>query len=368
MACINCGWTGIGCPGQWWLYRCTLDNNLTMLPAPGYIPTQVDDCFNGTAGTAYSHGLWDGFCIPPPSPYPISTGPYQADIMRGPVSTGGEIYIDRGFSLACRITPTALCMPYINIHNVYNLLAGKKTIVEIRKNNPSANLPMGIPGDNNIFGKFIIEFSVPTTVYDGWGNPWNLVFNSSVPIDAILDAIDEPVWATFYSEDYQCTNAFVGTGYRRLQLKRSDTPTNNVAIFSESTGCTWQLDTTGTIPSIALASYKSSICDGTIVINDFGFSKMPSTYLDDNCFSTRSSIEGQNVAIGITYTNPHPARSWRLARISYAYQKPDFRYVTGFLDIPNVNPGQHEVFIEMNDKYMPGKYTDLSVTGIVITV
>ncbi len=356
MACINCGWSNVGCPSQWYRYDCSLDNTATVLPAPGYINTLVSDCSGGGSASTYATNYWAGFCNPPTAQYPISTGPYQIDVARGPTTT--TTYVDRGIALACRITPIAKCLPYIIIHNAYSMLSGKNTIVEIRKNDTDTNLPIGIPGDNNILGKVSMMFPISQTYYS----------NPAIPINTILDDIDVPVWVIFYSEDYACSNAFVGVNNRRLQLSTSDTTENNVAIFSETNGCTWAIDPT--IKSISLASYKSSTCNGTVITDDFAFAKMaePPIYLNSNCFVRLSDVQGSKVVIGVTYTNPDPVRTWRRVRFSFAYLKPDTRYYTGTAELLNVSPGQHETFFVMDDNYFTGPYDQLAVSTTVIQV
>lgn len=342
-----------------------------LLPIPTYItPTTIwggEHCamnpgaaqaiVNATAQT-----LWGHFCDPPRAQYPIADigswpitpSPYSIDIARDPsVAALPDYYLDRGFAIACRIIPTSKCLPYVVFHSAYNQLIGTNTIVEIRKDDNG--LPMGIPGDMNIYGRLSVAF--PTDMY-----------SYAVPINAILDDIDVPVWIVLYSTDYACSNSYVGT--RRLKLKKSDIgATNNIAVFSEANGCTWAID--NSLKSISLATYKSTSCNGTVVVNDFAFAKIvtPSPiYLNDNCFVRLQDVDGLRVAIGVIYTNPDPVRAWRRARLSFAYRKPDLTYFTGMADIYNVTPGQHEVFFEMDDYFFPGNYDQLSVSAAVIQV
>jgi len=278
------------------------------------------------------------------------------DIIRDPsTAVLPEYYLDRGFAIAVRINPISKCLPYIVFHNAYNQVAGKKTIVEIRKNDPATNLPMGVPGDGNIFGRVTVEF---TTDYA----------NYAVPINTILDEIDVPVWIVLYSEDYACSIAFEGTANRRLKLSKSDTGTNNVALFNSNNGCAWAMD--NTVKSIALVSYKATACNGTVVVTDYAFAKLgnPPIYLNDNCFVRLAEVEGANVSIGVKYTNPDPVRTWKRVRFSFAYKKPDLRYFTGVIDLFDVAPGQYETFFDMNDLYFPGDYDELQVTAAVIQV
>ncbi len=381
MACINCGFTSGSCPGQWYLYRCTLDNTQAVLPAPGYIQTTVDDCFNGSAGTTYSHGIWDGFCTPPVAQYPISTGPYQTDVARGPVSTGGDVYLDEGFAIACKFTPTARCLPYVVMHNIYNISGTScsgspcKTVLEIRKNDPTTGLPLGAPKDSNILGKTTVTFPAPVTVRDGWGNLWTLVYNYAVPVNTILDQVGQDVWLCIYSEDYAPSNSLTGSGYRRIQIKASNSQlisgtnvpitTNNVAKFTE--GNIWAID--NTLNSLAFCTYQSWTCNGTVVVNQIGFTNLPSTYIGGtSCFIPYANVSGNNTSIGVVFTNPDPIRTWTRTRFSFAYTRPDSTWFTGTSEVSNISPGQHEIFFDMKEPYYIGKYDRLSVSATVIQV
>ena len=344
-----------------------------LLPIPAYVvPTTIwggEHCaMNPGAAQAIVNAsalkLWGHFCDPPRAPYPIvdigawpvTPTPIALDIAREPsIAPLPEYYMDRGFAVAVRINPVSKCLPYLMFHNAYNQVAGKKTIVEIRKNNPATNLPMGVPGDGNIFGRVTVEF---TTDYA----------NYAVPINTILDEIDVPVWIVLYSEDYACSSAFEGTANRRLKLYKSDTGTNNVALFNQNNGCTWAMD--NTVKSIALASYKATACNGTVVVTDYAFAMLgnPPIYLNDNCFVRLAEVEGANVSIGVKYTNPDPVRTWKRVRFSFAYKKPDLRYFTGVIDLFDVAPGQYETFFDMNELYFPGEYDELQVSARVVQV
>ncbi len=348
--------------------RCwQLDNtaNNPLLPKPTYIPSEFCDwgkwCYQADGNIPRVN--WTHFCDPPRATYPITDigswptipTPYSLDIIRDPSTTPlPDYYLDRGFAIACRIVPTSKCLPYIVFHHAYNQAPGTNTIVEIRKNDPTTNLPMGTPGDMNIFGRVTVEFTTD-------------LYNYAVPINAILDEIDVPVWIVLYSTDYACSNAYVGT--RRVKFRKSDVgTTNNVAVFSEANGCSWVID--NTLKNLSFVTYKSTSCNGTVVINDFAFAKIaqPPIYLNDNCFVRLQDVDGSRVAIGVIYTNPDPVRAWRRARLSFAYRKPDLRYFTGTTDIYNVTPGQHEAFFEMDDYFFPGTYDQLSVSAVVIQV
>ena len=288
--------------------------------------------------------------------FPITKSPILLDIARSPSTAPvPEYYLDRGFTIACRITPTSKCLPYIVFHNAYNQVAGGKTIVEIRKNDPATNLPVGVPGDGNIFGKVIVQFTTD-------------LFSYAVPVNAILDEIDVPVWVILYSDDYACSSAFEGTANRRLKLSKSDTGTNSVALFNQANGCAWAMD--NTVKSIALASYKAPACNGTVIVSDYAFAKIaiPPIYLNDNCFVRMQDVIDSKVAIGVKFTNPDPVRSWKRVRFSFAYRKPDLRYFTGIQDVFNVAPGQYETFFEMNDLYFAGIYDELQVSAVVVQV
>lgn len=347
-----------------WLINNTANNPL--LPIPAYITKQIGPgCYESwTVGSGHEEArkLWTTFCDPLRATYPITNigswpitpTPYSIDIARDPsTATLPDYYLDRGFAIACRIIPTSKCLPYIVFHYAYNQAVGTNTIVEIRKDDNG--LPMGIPGDLNIYGRVSVAF--PTDIY-----------SYAVPVNAILDDIDVPVWIVLYSTDYACSNSYVGT--RRLKLKKSDVGvTNNVAVFSEANGCTWAID--NSLKNLSLATYKSTSCNGTVVINDFAFAKITTPfpiYLNDNCFVRLQEVDGSKVAIGVIYTNPDPVRAWRRARLSFAYRKPDLRYFTGTTDIYNVTPGQHEAFFEMDDYFFPGNYDQLSVSAAVIQV
>ena len=364
-----------------WSYSCGSDpycsarntwsiNNVANNPLL-YLPDYILKTFNvcqwcNQVGSYHEEARrhWAHFCDPPRATYPIvnvgtwpvTPTPIALDISRGPSTAPlPEYYLDRGFAIACRINPVSKCLPYIMFHNAYNQVAGKKTIVEIRKNDPATNLPMGVPGDGNIFGRVTVEFTAD-------------LYNYAVPVNTILDEIDVPVWVILYSDDYACSNAFVGSANRRLKLSKSDTGTNNVALFNQDNGCAWAID--NTVKSIALASYKASACNGTVVVNDFAFAKLgvPPIYLNDNCFVRLAEVEGANVTIGVKYTNPDPVRAWRRVRFSFAYRKPDLRYFTGIQDVFDVAPGQYETFFEMDDPYFPGDYDELFVSAAVIQV
>src|SRR3990167_38213 len=348
--------------------RCwQLDNtaNNPLLPKPTYIPSEL--CHWGVWCNQADGNIprvnWTHFCDPPRATYPITNigswptipTPYSLDIIRDPSTAPlPDYYLDRGFAIACRIVPTSKCLPYIVFHYAYNQLVGTNTIVEIRKNDPATNLPMGIPGDMNIFGKVTVEFTTD-------------LYSYAVPINTILDDIDVPVWIVLYSTDYACSNAYLGV--RRLKLRKSDIGAiNNVSIFSEANGCTWAID--NTLKNISLLTYKSTSCNGTVVVNDFAFAKLeqPPIYLNENCFVRLADVQGSKVAVGVIYTNPDPIRTWKRVRLSFAYLKPDLRYFTQTIDVFDVSPGQHEAFFEMTDTYFPGKYDQLAVSAAVIQV
>ncbi len=348
----------------------SIDNiaNNPLLPLPAYITRQMGPiCMEDYSAPAYheeARKLWTTFCDPLRATYPITNigswpttpTPYSMDIIRDPsTAVLPDYYLDQGFAIACRIIPTSKCLPYVVFHYAYNQTPGINTIVEIRKDDPNTNLPMGILGDTNIYGRVSVAF--PTDIY-----------SYAVPVNAILDDIDVPVWIVLYSTDYACSNAYLGV--RRLKLRKSDVgTTNNVALFSQASGCTWAID--NSLKNISLVTYKSASCNGTVVINDFAFAKIttPSPiYLNDNCLVRLQEVDSSKVAIGVIYTNPDPVRAWRRARLSFAYRKPDLRYFTGTTDIYNVTPGQHEAFFEMDDYFFPGAYDQLSVSAAVIQV
>ncbi len=320
------------------------------LPLPSFIPsTMSQGCWGDICGTARS--TWAHFDNPPKSQYPVSNPPFQIDIVGG--SPGAAYYLDRGFAIACRINPTSKCLPFIMFYNAASLSTANTIIVEIRANDPATNLPVGQPGDNNILGRAVSPFYPAPPSF-------------AVPINTILDQVDVPVWIVLYSNDYACSNAFVGSTQRRLQLAQSPVGTNNVALFNQANGCQWAIDPT--VNSIALTTYKASACSGTVIVDDFAFAKIaqPPIYLNDNCFVRLIDVEGANVGIGVKYTNPDPARAWRRVRFSFAYKKPDMRYFTGTAELLDVTPGQHETFFEMNDLFFPGIYKELNITAEVI--
>lgn len=366
MACWRKTASNIGCPTQWWGRRYEIDNSIDnpLLPYPDYIPHALVFCDNPANDGGHLDFYWGQYCNPLKAAYPIvnignypiTKSPILLDIARSPSTAPvPEYYLDRGFAIASRITPTSKCLPYIVFHNAYNQVVGKKTIVEIRKNDPATNLPMGVPGDGNIFGKVAVEFAT--------GLP-----NYAVPVNTILDEIDVPVWVILYSDDYACSNAFIGSANRRLKLSKSDAGSGNVAVFNQANGCAWAID--NTVNSIALASYKAPACNGTVIVSDYAFAKMgtPPIYLNDNCFVRLAEVEGANVAIGVKYTNPDPIRAWKRVRFSFAYRKPDLRYFTGIQDVFDVPPGQYETFFDMNELYFPGEYDELFVSAEVIQV
>ncbi len=335
----------------------TIDNvrDNPVLYIPDFVPkTIMGGCETRCMGSTEPRAWWAHFCTPPVAPSPISAVPYSIDISRPPVSTG-DYNLNKGFAIAIRFSPLSVCLPYIVFHHAYNLALGKKTVVEIRKNNPATNLPMGTPGDNNLsylYGIVTVEFATDLHTY-------------AVPVNSILDTVDEIVWIVLYSEDYACSDAFVEG---RLKLRKSDIGANNVAVFSQANGCTWAMD--NTVKSVAFTSYKSAACNGTVVVSDFAFAKLgnPPIYLNDNCFVRLQDVIDSKVAIGVKYTNPDPVRMWKRVRFSFAYKKPDLRYFSCIQDVFDVAPGQYETFFEMDDPYFAGIYDELLVSAAVIQV
>lgn len=379
-------WKCYGLVGHYWTLA-DIDNirDSPVLPVLDYVPKSMghpawsDVCSESTT-------LWREFCGPEfTATYPITSGPMTWDVTRQPTTlytvdgkqrymppTGDEYLLDRGFAVACRITPTSRCLPYIMFHYTKSLNESIPIIIEIRANDPTTNLPVGTPRDNNILGRVTYSgFKTKAAMDCDFGCWYINLFHYAVPINTILDEIDVPVWIVLYSNDYACSNAFVGTAHRRLQLYKSTTPDNNVAIFSESTGCQWAID--ASIKSLAFATYKSATCNGTVVINDYAFAKIetppsPPTYLNTNCFVRLQDVYGSKVSVGVIYTNPDPIRSWRRVRFSFVYRKPDLKYHTETVDVFNVSPGQHETFFELNNYYFTGNYDQLSVSTTVVQV
>lgn len=137
------------------------------LPFPGYIATEIN---TGMCTTSNGDGwqqeyinfmgsaLWGYYCTPdPPTPWqPISTGPMSLDVVtegdvRSPTTNTFTLY--QGHAIACRFYPRSRFIPDIIVHNVLNLVSGKKTVVEIRSNDATTGLLVGAPGDNNILAK-----------------------------------------------------------------------------------------------------------------------------------------------------------------------------------------------------------------------
>lgn len=372
MACWRQTRNNIGCPTQWWGREYQIDNIIDnpLLPYPDYIPHVIQNCQNPSGDGCLIDSYWGQYCDPPRHPYPIVNveswpiirSPITLDTFnsRQPTTTAPvEYYLDRGFAIACRIAPTAKCLPYVVLHDVLNMAPGTNIVVEIRKNDPTTSLPKGIPQDNDPNNLYeIVETGFAT---NSCGNVYG-----SVPVNAMIDTVGEDVWIVLHSKDYACSGAYVGT--RRLRLKKSDVGINNLAVFSPANGCQWAID--NTVKSIALATYIATSCNGSMVVNDFAFAKIgnPPIYLNSNCFVFLSEVQDSKVAVGVIYTNPDPIRTWKRVRLSFAYLKPDLRYFTQTIDIFDVSPGQHEAFFAMTDTYFPGKYDQLAVSAAVIQV
>lgn len=379
MVCYNCNTGSCGQYRPSWANSAWIEE--AYLPLPAFVPSTISHpCYSNVCSQVAP--VWAHFCDPPKAAYPVSAPPFQIDINREPV--GGNYYgasgavgiappsvynLDRGFAIACRIVPTSKCLPFIMFHGAMSLSTANNITVEIRANDPATNLPVGQPGDNNILGRVASPFyQLVGYSNNGWGDGSTVPYHLAVPINTILDEIDVPVWIILYSDDYACSDAFVGSAHRRLQLAQSSIGTNNVAIFNQANGCKWAIDTT--INGIAITTYKAQACNGTVVVNDYAFARLgePPIYLNDNCFVRLAEVEGANVAIGVKYTNPDPIRAWRRVRFSFAYRKPDLRYFTAIADLFNVTPGQHETFFDMSDLFFTGDYDELFVSAAVIQV
>lgn len=344
-----------------------------VLPIPTYVTATIWDSVHcalrsNAEPRLNSRGtiLWGSFCTPSITQFQTSTGPYVIDIPRQPSQLGG-LFLDRGIAYACRFIPSGVCIPYIVFHNAftrYTTSPGNKTIIEIREEDPNTNLPVGtlkdpitgIP-DNNILARVLVDFSIQSS-----GDQYNF----AVPINAILNTFDVPHWIVIYSEDFQCANAFTGTGYRRVEFSPSTIGGNNLAKFIQSGPvCGWALDTS--FPSISYVSYKTDICQGIVIVDDYGFA-IDNQFVIDNCFKALLDVQNKNVIVGIKYTAP---RTYRRVTFDIVYRRPNGTYFVGTKETMATQYGSNVVFFDIGELYVPGPeliYTQLSVIARVIQV
>jgi len=372
-------WTSYQSGGDYGMYNINYTLNgapdLPQLSVPDYIirvlsvgrSTPYGFGYQTTLLNAMAQARWGDFCTPPsPSPFnPISNDPKILDIARG---IAGTFDFSRGHVIACKFTPTAKCLPYVVLHDIVSLSPGTKSIIEIRENDPATNLPKGEPGDNNVLARRIVVIPVRRFV-DAGGNwtTWIETYNYGVPINAILNAIDVPHWIVIYSDDFACSDAFLGGTYKRLKFSTATTADNNVAIWAQrgAAACSWQIEPS--IKSIAFATYKTGTCNGVVNITDFAFAEVIPipAFVNDNCFGTWDSMQGKNVAVGIDFEIP---RHYQKIRFSFIYKKPDGRYGTKLYDMEDVSMGSHRIFVDTGELYFQGVYTELAVTAVVMQV
>lgn len=361
MACWNCGFTSTGCPTQWWLYVCNLDNTVTQVRAPNYVPTSVSDCYGGGSSNANAAALWSAFCTPPTTAFQISAFP---NILDTPLSNArqwsaqGGLFLDRGITLACRFYPSTFCVPYIVFHYAYDRSNGaNKTIIEIREDDNGKPKGSLNPPDNNILARVSVVFSTNLN-------------NIAVPINAILNARNVPHWIVIYSDDYVCSNAYTGTSWRRVEFSPSNIGGNNLSIFSTAGAtCSWSSPTTTSPPSISLATYmpQSLTCNGVITIDDYGFA-IDSQLIIDPCFKLLSEVQDKNVMIGIKYTAP---RVFNMIRFDIAFRRADGTIYAGSQFVTGTQYGSNTIYLDTGEKYMPGVnlyYDQLSINYAVTVV
>lgn len=390
-------WTSYLSGGDYGMYTVnyTLSGapDLPELPLPSYVATTINCCGQCSAcsstsyGFGYQHTLltaqanakWGNNCnVPSPTPWQrISPGPYSLDVgatggdIRGP--SGSYFTMSMGHAIAVRFTPTSRFLPYLILQDVVSMSSGKRTVVELRENDPTTNLPKGSPGltSTDVLARHIVTIPIQQFV-DAGGNWTTTVYtyNFGVPINAILAGTgfvpDTPYWIVMYSEDFVCTDAFIGGTYERVKFATSNTGRNDIAIWSQAGGCTsWQITTT--INSISFATYKTDTGTPAINVTDFGFAELIPTpaYVNTNCFGSRVAMDGKNVAIGIDFSVP---RHYTLVRFSIAYQRPDGSFKTFTSELSDVALGSHEIFVDIGELYMPGVYTNIAVSATVVTV
>lgn len=390
---VSC-WTSYQSGGDYgmWVIHYTLNGapDLPALPIPDYIIRDIAGWNTTPYGFPYqqatlnvvANARWGSNCTPPlPTPWQlISTGPYSLDVgsvggdRRNP--SGSTFTMSKGHAIAVRFNPISRFLPYIVLHDAVNLISGtgtgSSTIVEIRENNPLSNLPKGAPRDNDAIVKTTIRLSVQQTVSNGGVNTTIYNYNTAIPINAIIAGTDfipdTPYWIILYSDDHACSDAFLPptVGVERIKFSTANTVDNNVAIWSQTGGCAaWTM--TASIKSISFATYKSDSGTPPINVNDYGFAELVPTpaYVNTNCFGSRIIMQEKNVAIGVEFAVPE---HYQLIRLNIAYQRPDGRYNAFTYEIPDVTMGAHQIWVDTNEKYMPGVYTNIAVTGAVLTV
>lgn len=380
MACwrIIQTWPGCGYYGQVYVsadISNTIDNPTLYIPdyivkSVGYpeCATYPDPLIPFATGLAGAR--WSAFCSPPlPVPFPsISTDPKVLDIANPP-SPSATFELSRGNAIACRFIPTFVCLPYIVLHDIVNTSPNTTTriVVEIREEDPNTNLPKGTLPDNNVIARVAVDVSARYIIATGGRTMWIENYNVAVPINAILNSLDTPHWIVIYSEDFVCSNAFLGTTnpiYKRVKFSTTTVGANNFAKFTGPV-CGWAID--ASVPNLSFATYKTVGCNGVIVIDDFGFA-IDNQFIIDNCFKSLTDVKNKDVIIGIKYTAP---RTIRRIRFDIAYRRPNGTYFSEPSEVTNTAFGSNEVFINTAERYIPGmelEYKELSVGYEVLQV
>lgn len=383
-------WTSYQSGGDYgmWTIHYTLNGapDQAELPIPDYIIRDLSCCnttpygfgYQGTLLNAMSSARWGHFCNAIEStPWErISTGPYSLDVgttggdVRSPTST--TFIMSAGHAIATRFTPMSRFVPYIVLHDVVSLLSGNKTVVEIRANDTN-NLPVGVPGDNNVLAR--CKVTLPAQLFVDAGGGWTTTIynqNVAIPINAIIAGTDfvpdTPYWIVMYDGDrpFFCSSSDIGGIYERVKFSTANTGRNDTALWSSTSGCnSWAMTTS--INSISFATYNSSTGNGVVNITDFGFAEMTPTpsYLNTNCFGSRIAMQSKNVAVGIDFEVP---RHYQKISFSIAFDKPDGRRKGFTYDLTDVALGFHQIYVDIGEEYMPGVYTNLAVVSSVLIV
>lgn len=377
---VNCwrSYQSGGDYGQWSIHYTIVGAPSPELPIPDYVPNDI----NGHSSTSYGFpsqeavlqplavDLWGDFCTPPaPAPFDkISTTAKAMDIVRPYGSTPVQLF--QGQAIATRFIPTSVCLPYVILHNIINnapsALQGKKLIIEIREEDPVTNLPKGNPGDNDIIARVSMVMKIPETFSNGGRSYSRTSYNAAIPVNAILNSSDTPHWIVLYSEDFLCSQAFTGSGYERVKLYNASTGGNDYAVFSMSgTQCGWHAD--ASVKGFAHVTYKTDLCKGVILLEDFGFA-VTNVFVEDTCFKKLTDVKDKNVIIGVKCQAP---RTERKVRFDIAYRRPNGTYFAGTKEVLNIAFGSNTIFLDTEELYIPGlelEYKELSVRAEVILV
>jgi hypothetical protein len=378
----NC-WTSYQAPDNyqnyfWIHYTLAGAPDAPELPIPSYIPNDLDGYrsyyidlgFQYTFLSALANAWWGDFCTPPaPTPFDkISTGVKTIDIARQFGTTPVQLYM--GQAIATRFIPISICVPYIVLHNIVNNapidLQGKKLTIEIREEDPVTNLPKGIPGDNEIIARVIMSIPVRQHLTDASRSIDIEYYNKAIPVNAILNSFDTPHWIVLYSEDFVCAPAFTIPGFERVKLYNASAGGQDFAVFSMSgTQCGWRAD--ASVKGFAHIIYKTDLCKGVILIEDFGFA-IDTVFVEDTCFKKLTDVKNKNVIIGVKCQTP---RTERKVRFDIAYRRPNGTYFAGSIEVMNIAYGSNIFFLDTGELYILGlelEYKELSVTAEVIQV